>query len=742
MLLHQKGFTLIEIGIVIGILAVLSLAVILVLNPLQYIAQGRDAKRINDLKILQKSINFVTTVSGGILDGDGSNYSNTCKGEDNQTVYVSVPSDNGEVAPTSSGWIVKQVTSAMVTRTDGTGWLPIDFSGLGEAYGAPLAVLPRDPTNTFASGLYYSYSCGSYELNAAMESDKFQTDIMNDGGDNNILLEIGSDLTLLPVRSSPPPSGEPPPPPPPPVPPPPSPPPSSPDITSVSPSSRGQGAPNQDVVIGGTDFVSGASATFSNAGISVNSTTFQNSTQITAHISVSESASTGSGDITVTNPDNGNDICGGCFGVTAAPNPISVSPTSGSEGTSELDVDITGSNFQSGATVSFSGTGITVNSTTFQSATLLTANITIAVGATVGTRDITVVNGDQGTKTGTSLFTVSALGRYWVGGTGNWNDTAHWASSTGGLNGASVPTSISNVFFDANSFTAGGQTMTINVAASAKNITWANVANTPTWAGTFALNISGSMTLSSGMTRTYTGALTFSATTLGNTIILAGKTLGSAVTFSGAGGEWIIQDTFITTGAITLAQGTLNANNNNMTMSQVTSSNSNPRTITMGSGTWTLTGGSTVWNFSTVTNLTFNANTSSIIVNNTTATAKTFAGGGKTFYNFQLSGAGTGTTTISSSNTFNNFTVTSAPKKVVFTAGTTQTINGTMNVNGSSGNLVTVRSSAVGSTYTINASSFSGSYVDIQNSIASGAASPFACGTTCVNSGNNTNWTF
>ena len=39
--------------------------------------------------------------------------------------------------------------------------------------------------------------------------------------------------------------------------------------------------------------------------------------------------------------------------------------------------------------------------------------------------------------------------RYWVGGTANWDGTAgtKWATSSGGLGGASVPTSADDVFF-------------------------------------------------------------------------------------------------------------------------------------------------------------------------------------------------------------------------------------------------------------------------------------------------------
>lgn len=50
--------------------------------------------------------------------------------------------------------------------------------------------------------------------------------------------------------------------------------------------------------------------------------------------------------------------------------------------------------------------------------------------------------------------------RYWVGGTGNWSDTARWATTTGGAGGASVPGAADNAFFDANSGTGTATTTT------------------------------------------------------------------------------------------------------------------------------------------------------------------------------------------------------------------------------------------------------------------------------------------
>ena len=46
-----------------------------------------------------------------------------------------------------------------------------------------------------------------------------------------------------------------------------------------------------------------------------------------------------------------------------------------------------------------------------------------------------------------------------------------------------------------------------------------------TWAGSTAINVSGSLTLYSGLIRTYTGTITFNATTTGKTITLAGISL-------------------------------------------------------------------------------------------------------------------------------------------------------------------------------------------------------------------------
>ncbi len=57
--------------------------------------------------------------------------------------------------------------------------------------------------------------------------------------------------------------------------------------------------------------------------------------------------------------------------------------------------------------------------------------------------------------------TANAATRFWVGGTGTWDSstTTHWAATTGGAGGQSVPGSADTATFDASS---GGGTVTVN----------------------------------------------------------------------------------------------------------------------------------------------------------------------------------------------------------------------------------------------------------------------------------------
>jgi hypothetical protein len=86
---------------------------------------------------------------------------------------------------------------------NGSGWIPVNFSQMSTR--APFGALPVDPINTTSSGNYYTYvTGGSWELNTRLESNKYgynpdnlQTISRTDGGNNDYLYEVGTNLSLI-----------------------------------------------------------------------------------------------------------------------------------------------------------------------------------------------------------------------------------------------------------------------------------------------------------------------------------------------------------------------------------------------------------------------------------------------------------------------------------------------------------------------------------------------------------------
>lgn len=94
--------------------------------------------------------------------------------------------------------------------------------------------------------------------------------------------------------------------------------------------------------------------------------------------------------------------------------------------------------------------------------------------------------------------------RYWVGGTGNWNQTSHWSDTSGGDGNFTIPSAGDIVYFDSNS---GTGTITINIAATCIDLNFQGFNGT--LAGTLALNVSGNLLIdgSTNLTWNYNGTL-------------------------------------------------------------------------------------------------------------------------------------------------------------------------------------------------------------------------------------------
>jgi len=194
----------------------------------------------------------------------------------------------------------------------------------------------------------------------------------------------------------------------------------------------GQGAVAREIRVRGADFQNGAIVSFTD-GITVNSTTFDSSTQLRANIDVAAGATVGTHSVIVTNPDGGAGTGIGLVTVNAGPTVTGANPNQLTPGVTNQTVTITGTNFVGSGppdgivdgqirafhrhgNVTF-GAGITVNLVpgfslcpdcpTFVSATQLTVSINIAIDATVGNRNMTVTNPDGGSVTfGVTVGTV------------------------------------------------------------------------------------------------------------------------------------------------------------------------------------------------------------------------------------------------------------------------------------------------------------------------------------------------
>ena len=165
--MNKKGFTLVELLVVVAILGILMVAVVLAINPVEIMKKGRDSTRLSDMDTLRKAIDLSVA--------DGATLTTTV-----------VPGDSSAIG-------ASRVTT-------GLGWVNVDVSKY-------LSTLPIDPRNgdifddavpTPVTGKYlYSSDGSAYELNCYLESgdnlDKYTTD----GGNDPARYEVGTSLTLM-----------------------------------------------------------------------------------------------------------------------------------------------------------------------------------------------------------------------------------------------------------------------------------------------------------------------------------------------------------------------------------------------------------------------------------------------------------------------------------------------------------------------------------------------------------------
>jgi hypothetical protein len=320
---------------------------------------------------------------------------------------------------------------------------------------------------------------------------------------------------------------------------------------------------------------------------------------------------------------------------------------------------------------------------------------TIAASVTdIDFRDIALAGAFGSPLTGTRLgncgnnagitFT-GARTVYWnSAASANWN-AAVWSTASGSTGGTTTafPLAQDSIVID-NAGLTTGNTITINANYNIPALSFATRSNAATFAtGTTVPVLYGNYTLSSAITVSGTGILTFAGQGVTQALTSAAKTFTQPITINNATGIVQLQDNLTLSTTVTLTSGSLDLNNKILSTGFISSSNSNTRSILFGTGQIILTAG----------------NTGTFLLDFTVANNFTYTGTSNIVSNYSTLATGTrdfrfGNTSGSTESNVLNFYITAGTDTVRFIGGF-KTIdltgfNGTWSVNNLSiyGNLV------------------------------------------------------
>lgn len=264
-----------------------------------------------------------------------------------------------------------------------------------------------------------------------------------------------------------------------------------------------------------------------------------------------------------------------------------------------------------------------------------------------------------------------------------------------------------------------------------------NIGDATAGAGNVAFSNAGTITL------TGLGQINFISTSATvQTITSGGQTMPPWNINSSSNGSYQLADnnTIGSTSTVILTKGTLDTNGKTCSWGAFQSANANVRTLTLGASAITITGGGTVWNCATITNLSVTTNTATVTCN---AAAVTFNGAAN-WNGLSLVMSGSGLANVTGAGTFANLTRTGTAVKTdgLQTSGAGPTITGTLTLTGNSTiNRLIIQSSGAGITSTITAAAVSLTNVDFIDINAAGAVIPWT-GTSLGNCLGNSNITF
>ncbi len=343
---------------------------------------------------------------------------------------------------------------------------------------------------------------------------------------------------------------------------------------------------------------------------------------------------------------------------------------------------------------------------------------------------------DNGNNTGWNITPITSQDYYWVGNGGNWNEVAHWATTSGGsTKHTSYPGQLDNVFFDNNSFNVNNQEVIINIPAQCNNMDWTGASNNPKVMADTGnpINVYGAAIFTNGVSKEVR-FLNMMSDANGNTLTSGNNGIIHYIKFIGRG-EWTLQDS-ISCNGFQIRNGTVNLNDqpiyatNSFSMFPEASDH-----ITLNMGNSHVYSNQFVVSDFTPSVITINSGTSTIELSGNT----TFDGEGLTFNNVIFN---SGMSSITSgNNTFANLTLKPGVQ-LTMPANRYQTITGDLIINGTSVEPISVKSSIDGTqaTFSKATGTVEGNYVTLQDNTATGGATFNARAS--IDNGNNTGWNF
>ncbi|HET9502396.1 MAG TPA: hypothetical protein VFO93_02560 [Hymenobacter sp.] len=260
---------------------------------------------------------------------------------------------------------------------------------------------------------------------------------------------------------------------------------------------------------------------------------------------------------------------------------------------------------------------------------------------------------------------------YWVGGSGQWDDLAHWARRSGGpATYTQVPQSTDDVHFDANSFTASNQTVSIGATVTCHDMSWAGAGQPPggpalsgpRLVGSGTVEINGDLRLTAGLGRQDVN-FRLLATSGGHELDLQAVPINGWLSFESEAGAWaFVSDVNLVqygaTPSLLLAAGSVDFGSATVSCFGVRSTGSRVRDIYLNAATFNLLAPVNTWEVAG-SNLTLEAGTSTLRVGTTarsTANAYTFSSTAQTYNTVEIAAGASATLGVAGS-TFNNLTI-------------------------------------------------------------------------------------